>query len=205
MPPYVQLFDVLSDDEHAELRTWAIGHQSAFEPAQIDAGASKIGGRIEPGVRTAFRLNNLGTLHKVLRERFMSLLPRIMDATGYHGPPPTTVEFELNAYGDGGHFKQHIDTLAGKPEDETRILSAVYYFCREPKGFSGGALRLFRFGVQGDDAGPDDVVAFQPEQNSLVAFPSWAPHRVDRVTCQSGRFEDFRFALNVWFCRKLGN
>ena len=77
------------------------------------------------------------------------------------------------------------------------MISAVYYFHREPKAFSGGALRLYRFGVDPHDpASEADSVAFEPRQNSLVCFPSWAVHKVDLVRCASDRFEDFRFGLN---------
>ena len=90
----------------------------------------------------------------------------------------------------------------GAGEGEDRVISAVYYFYREPKGFSGGALRLYRFGADAQDPAADaGSIAFEPRQNSLVCFPSWAKHKVEAVSCPSGKFEDYRFGLNCWFCR----
>ena len=125
------------------------------------------------------------------------------------GPPPSSLEFELNAYGDGGFFGRHIDISTGRDRvplgakpGEDRVITAVYYFHAEPKGFTGGALRLFRFGSDGGANG--DSAAYEPLQNSILAFPSWASHDVEPVSCASGRFADYRFALNCWFCRELG-
>jgi Rps23 Pro-64 3,4-dihydroxylase Tpa1-like proline 4-hydroxylase len=83
------------------------------------------------------------------------------------------------------------------------VISAVDYFFREPKGFTGGALRLYRFGADPSDCGERDCVAFEPVQNRVVIFPSWARHGVERVSCPSAEFADFRFALNCWFCRRI--
>lgn len=93
----------------------------------------------------------------------------------------------------------------GASNGQDRVLSAVYYFYREPKGFSGGALRLYRFGARPAEANgdPSNWVDVEPHRNSLVAFPSFALHEVLNVDCPSGSFENFRFALNCWFCRTL--
>ena len=85
---------------------------------------------------------------------------------------------------------------------QDRLLSAVLYFHREPKGFSGGELRLFRLNVRPDTKPVEvaDHLDLMPVRNSLVAFPSWVTHEVRPISCPSNRFEDFRFALNCWFC-----
>ena len=83
---------------------------------------------------------------------------------------------------------------------QDRLLSGVYYFHREPKAFSGGALRFHRFG--GGET-QDDWIDVEPEQDSLVVFPTWARHEVLRVSCPSREFADSRFAVNVWLCRAL--
>jgi Rps23 Pro-64 3,4-dihydroxylase Tpa1-like proline 4-hydroxylase len=137
----------------------------------------------------------------------ISLRPQ---ATG--APEPQSLEFEITASGDGAHFAPHIDIAlgagrrtVGKEEGEDRVISTVYYFHRDPKGFTGGALRLYRFGVDPSEAQDHDSVAFEPVQNSLVAFPSFARHSVERVHCPSGEFADYRFGLNCFFCRRLGS
>ena len=93
-----------------------------------------------------------------------------------------------------------MDTYVGDARRASdRLLSAVYYFHAEPKAFSGGALRLYPFGAKKDE---DSFADVQPEQNTLLVFPSWAPHEVLPVSCPSGRFSDSRFAVNCWIHRR---
>jgi SM-20-related protein len=211
MPPHVQLTDVLGDEDREQLLEWAIASQAKFKPAKVYKHAGDDGSRLDPEQRTALKLRDFGPLTTGLQKALLAHLPEIMAGTGYRGPPPQSLELELNAYGDGGHFGQHIDISTGpgrrplgEQPGEDRVLSAVYYFYKEPKAFSGGALKLFRFGAYRDNVEERDVVAYEPRQNSLVAFPSWVTHEVDTVRCPSGRFEDYRFALNCWFCRTIG-
>jgi SM-20-related protein len=93
----------------------------------------------------------------------------------------------------------------GADSGEDRILSAVYYFYREPKAFFGGALRLYRLNLRPStiSAHTNDFIDVEPLQNSLVAFPSWTTHEVRPVSCPTGNFSDYRFALNCWFCRRI--
>ncbi len=210
VPPHTQLFDILRQDEHAELLAWAIGSEPKFEPAKVYLHSGEDGAQVDPKQRVAMKFRGLGPMAELMRGRLMERLPEIADGTGYRGPSPTSIEFELNAYGEGGHFGRHIDVSTGKDRrplggrtGADRILSAVYYFYSEPKAFSGGALRLYRL-VADKSETDDSFVAYEPLQNSLVAFPSWAPHSVERVSCPSGRFADYRFGLNCWFCRTLG-
>jgi len=211
MPPHVQLFDVLEATERAELLAWAIRNQASFEPARIYEHGGRGGRRVDPDERIALKLREFGPLRPFLEKRLLERLPEIMERTGYRGAPPLSLELELNAYGEGGHFARHIDIPAGpgreplgEKEGEDRVLSAVYYFYSEPKGFSGGALRLFRFGAsQSDQNDPEDILIYEPQQNSLIAFPSWVSHEVEHVSCPSGQFEHYRFALNCWFCARV--
>ena len=135
-----------------------------------------------------------------------------MATTGCTGPPPTSLQLELAAHGDGAFFAPHLDIPVGSErqplgasEGEDRIISAVYYFYSEPKGFTGGELRLLPLGPLPEGAQPEPTghTDIEPVRNSLVAFASWFPHEVRPIRCPSGRFADFRFALNCWYCRAL--
>lgn len=212
MPPHGQLMDFLPEADRDALLDWALGEEANFKTAKIfyGPGGQKLG--TDPRVRQALKLRGAGPFEPLLQERLLAALPEVMAIAGFRGVEPRSIEFELNAYGDGAHFAPHIDIAVGegrKPigrqEGEDRLISSVYYFYREPKGFSGGRLRLFRFGVDAmsPDLKDDDSIAFEPVQNSLVVFPSWARHGVERVACPSGRFSDFRFGLNCWFCRRV--
>ena len=39
-----------------------------------------------------------------------------------------------------------------------------------------------------------------PEFDSLVAFPSFARHEVERTSCPGNAFADSRFSVNLWLC-----
>jgi Rps23 Pro-64 3,4-dihydroxylase Tpa1-like proline 4-hydroxylase len=210
MPPHGVIDDFLPDAERLALLTWAVGEQSAFKPAKVFTGEGGRQQRINPDSRRALRHPGLGPFESLMRTRLLARLPQIMAAAGYNGPEPHSIEFELNAYGEGAHFAPHIDIPLGprrratdERKGEDRFVSAIYYFFDEPKGFSGGALRLYRFGADPSSCGKADSIVFEPIQNRLVAFPSWARHAVETVSCKSGEFRHHRFALNCWFCRKL--
>ena len=209
LPPFVQLRGFLPNAEHHGLLEWVLAHPDTFQSATV-TGKAGVPGRVDPLLRIALTAPVPEVLEKGLRARLLGTLDRIADGIGYAGPPLTSFEHQLAAHGDGAHYRPHLDIPVGKNRaplgagpGEDRVLSAVYYFHHEPKGFSGGELRLHRFGADWDrdDAEPSSFVDVEPIDNSLVAFPSWAMHEVRPVRCSSGRFEDYRFALNCWFCR----
>jgi hypothetical protein len=114
-----------------------------------------------------------------------------------HGEPK---EFEISAYGDGGHFNAHIDTV--EVLDQVRVLSCVYYFAATPPRFSGGALRLHAFPSRtGAETDAPPYVDVAPETDSFVAFASWLRHEVLPVRVPSGAWADRRFAINCWVHR----
>ncbi len=205
-PPFARILDFLPADEHQRLFDWALSIHDDFQPATVSRGQSDRELRVDPELRIALTARKLGPLEELLRDRLLRALPDLMASTGTRGEPPTSLELELAAHGDGAYYCPHIDIPVGadrKPlgarPGEDRVLSAVYYFYAEPKRFSGGELRLYPFGPI-DEANHVDL---EPARNSLVAFPSWLPHEVRPIQVPSGRFEDYRFALNCWYCRAL--
>ena len=106
---------------------------------------------------------------------------------------PSRFEFEMAAHGDGAFCKRRRYNFIGKDPKSRRFISAVYYFHRTPKVFSGGTLRIHSF------TGSNGVfVDMEPTNDTLVFFPSWFPHEVLPVICPSDRFEDLHFAINWW-------
>ena len=201
MPLWHQFQDVLPAAELDALLDWTLAHRAGFRTSTL------AGGVVDPLKRVSDRLRALGPMRPMLEARLGAMLPDIFARTGTRPFEPEHVELEIAAHGDGAFYKKHSDLPVGPGRvplggdasgRQDRLVSAVLYYFREPKGFSGGALRLFRFG--GDEA---DHVDIEPARNSLVVFPSWAPHEVRSVSCPSGRFEDRRFAVNIWFCRAL--
>lgn len=203
LPPSHQFRGFLDESERAALLDWALSNRDRFRTARLR------GKVVDPTVRIAEKLGDLGPLAAVIERRVFERLDEIFRHSGTRPFRPDHVELELAAHGDGAFFKAHTDIPVGPGRaplggDGTgrhdRLVSAVYYFHREPKGFSGGALRLYRFGDKDCEA---DFAEYQPEQNSLLVFPSWARHEVRPVSCPGGAFEDYRFAVNIWLCSVL--
>lgn len=212
MPPYGVINAFLPDELRESLLEWTIQQKDAFEQAGAYYGDGGREHRFDADIRVGLKHYGLGDFEQAIGERLLARLDEIRAAAGYSGPEPRSIEFEITASGDGAHFAPHLDIplgegrrTVGREKGEDRMISTVYYFHREPKGFSGGALRLYRFGVDPDHPDDDESIAFEPVQNSLVVFPSFARHSVEPVRCPSGEFADYRFGLNCFFCRRLGS
>lgn len=190
--PHLRIADFLNAEAHAALLAWTLQSESRFVPAQL------AGGLVKPEVRRALVLRDLGPLAAVFDARLREEAPRWAAALRSTPFTTTEVELELAAHNDGAHFTLHSDTYSrAEVARGDRMLSAVYYFHRQPRRFEGGALRLHRLGAEPGDPGLD----IAPDDNSLVVFPSWGPHEVMPVRCPSGAFADARFAVNCWIYR----
>lgn len=199
--PHVRLCDLLDPAMHAELVEWTIAQQPHFETSRVGYGD------VAPEKRRSqsLRGEHLAPWRRRLGE---TLRARLVDVPGRLGLPDIAfdaAELEIVAYQHGAHFRRHVDTYTGAKRDgkSSRVMSGVYYFHREPKGFSGGHLRLYPLPGIGGAADPHVDIA--PDQNSAVFFSSWTPHEVLTVDCPTDRFEDSRFALNCWFHRRTGS
>lgn len=190
--PYLRVTDFLDPGEYAALFDWALANEARFGPAKL------VGNLIKPEARLSLTLNDLGPSRPVLEAKLRAATPGWIKALRVTPFEPSAVELELAAHNDGAHFAQHVDMLLrGELKRNERMLSAVYYFHRQPKRFTGGALRLHRIGAQPGDEGID----MSPDDNSLIVFPSWGPHEVMPIACPSRQFADSRFAVNCWIHR----
>jgi SM-20-related protein len=196
MPPYLVERDFLEEDSVAEFLQFALARESAFAPTKV-AGGGK--GRHDPGLRVSVGTQELGLFKLLLEAKISALIPELLVARLQVTPVPAPmIELLLVAHNEGAFYKRHIDTRTAADADSIRVLSGVYYFYAEPKAFAGGALRLYAIAAQGDA----QFVDIEPLRNSLLVFPSWAPHEVMPVSCPSGRFIDSRFAVNCWVHRR---
>jgi SM-20-related protein len=193
MLPHSVRRDFLPEETVAALLDFAARHEADFVPTKV--GRKKF----DPALRVSARLRRLGVFQQVIESEILAVLPMLMDELRVSPFQIDSLGIELVAHGDGAFYKRHIDTQTAPDRDvrRSRALSAVYYFHTEPKAFSGGALRLHGIG---DGAGFVDI---EPVRNSLLVFPSWAPHEVMPVHCPSRRFIDSRFAINCWIHRTL--
>lgn len=187
--------DFLPDDLHAALLAYALGHAALFEPTSVRPGNLAI---VDTEIRQSLFLpTGLGPLEAAFCGAVEARMDELCTGTGLAPFTVVRSEAELAAHGDGHFYRIHHDTLikGGRQSTKTdRVLTAVYYFHRQPRGFGAGELAIYPFGG-GQSA------SVEPRDNRLVAFASMTPHEVLPVTCPSGRFEDYRFAINCWLHR----
>ena len=195
MPPYLVLRDFLPKETVAALLEFALAHEADFKPTGV--GRTK-DDAVKPDIRMSVGTRELGPFKPILKEKLRALVPQLvarLRATPVEDPK---FELQLVAHNDGAFYKHHIDTLTASDREGLRVLSGVYYFHASPKAFTGGALRLYAIG----DPDKKKFVDIEPAHNTLLVFPSWAPHEVMPVSCPSKRFADSRFTVNCWVHRR---
>ncbi|WP_404370610.1 2OG-Fe(II) oxygenase [Sphingomonas sp. MMS24-J45] len=192
VPAYAVRDDVLSQQDVAELLAYALEHEAAFAPTGV--GGFKAGKALNREIRVslAMRTPLFKAWHQRIETSFAPLLPGILAELGMRSFDIAKYEIELVRHNDGDFYRRHIDMHTGPSSKARRAISMVYYFHAEPKAFEGGALRIYSL------ARNDIFTDVAPEQNRLVAFPSWVPHEVMPIACPSRRFIDSRFAINCW-------
>ncbi|WP_198148441.1 2OG-Fe(II) oxygenase [Elstera litoralis] len=105
-------------------------------------------------------------------------------------------ECQITAHSDGSFFKNHRDDIGGK--NESRFISYVYYFNKEPKLFSGGYLK-----ITPDEKNYSKKILIEPRNNRIVFFKSHLYHEVLPVEIPTDIFSASRFTLNGWLHRPL--
>ena len=161
-----------------------------FEPTTV---RRRDEARVDRTARISLGLDDMGPCLALLEQILRAAEPGLRAELGMGPYGLHDLELQLAAHNDGALFCRHGDTYKGWGTD--RVISAVYYFHRQPCAFSGGALRLYPLTGEG-------YVEIEPVHNRLVAFPSFVEHEVIPVSCPSGLFMDSRFAVNCWFRRK---
>lgn len=194
MPPYLVLRDFLADDVATDLFRYTLDHEQAFEPTEVGAGNK---GGTNPAIRISLGMSDLGPFKPIFKSKVSALVPDLAAKLRTSPVGSPKLEFQLVAHNDGAFYRRHVDTDIASQRQNIRALSAVYYFHARPRAFSGGALRLFAFGCNGEN-----YVDIESAHNAMLVFPSWAAHEVRPVSCPSRRFLDSRFAVNCWVYRK---
>ena len=188
--PNFALFDeFLFPDELASLQEYVRRRESRFRSSAVLSRDSKT--VIQPRHRRS-RVLVAGPYGELIIARLRACFDRILDALGAEAFPFWFADAQITASGDGDFFRPHADSDAS----DSRWLTYVYYFHREPKRFRGGELLLYR---PNQGWAHDTIV---PRCNQMVAFRPSLVHEVRPVRCPSGSFADSRFTLNGWIHRE---
>ena len=194
--PHLLLRGVLPVEEHQAILDWVLANQASFAPSRVGNG------KLRADFRSSATAKATDYPWKpAFRQRVLGAVPELARGLGVAPFEVEQIQLSLIAYNDGDFYRAHVDTEPSRDRGDgerigDRVLRAVYYFPREPKAYSGGALRLHAFNPA--SARFEDV---GPEQNSLVAFASFARHEVRPVICPSRACEDSRCAINCWVRR----
>jgi len=208
LPPFARIGSFLDEQDLSALLNWVLANQERFRTATVSRQDEMV---VDAAARRALTTRDFHSDLDWLQDRFSAAQGNLLEMLRLTVPEIESIELELAAHGDGAHFAPHVDIpiglgrkpLGGRPgRTDDRLFSAVYYFHREPKGFQGGNLRLYPLGADPKDAAKEaaQYIDVEPTQNTLVAFPSWATHEVRAISCPSGEFVDYRFAVNCWYC-----
>ncbi len=199
--PYLIYRDVMGVDYVTALLNYVSERQADFQPARVHNRTTGVQS-LDLNLRNCLYLGDLGALDAPIRSVVAAITPPALKALQLIEPSIVPKEFDIGAYGDGGHFACHIDTL--ERSERVRILSCIYYFAATPRRFTGGQLRLHGFPrrtVPGESPPADSFVDVEPETDSLVIFPSWLRHEVLPVCVPSAAWADRRFTINCWIHR----
>jgi Rps23 Pro-64 3,4-dihydroxylase Tpa1-like proline 4-hydroxylase len=191
----VRVLDFLPSGVHAEIQAMTIEALPTF----VASGVYEEGrGRIDPSRRVSAVLLQ-PKAHKPLFLPYVEEAVQRCDVAAVLGIDPMKrhrYEMQVTHHGDGAFFKVHNDN--GSEINRHRTVSFVYYIHVEPKRFSGGSLLLFDADVEAVHFSSHSFTRIEPTNNSIVFFPSKAPHEVERVTVETGAPAHGRFSVNGW-------
>lgn len=192
--PHLVIDDFLPNKLHQAMLAHAL-QVDDFAPGKVVANGQTT---YQPDSRKGQLSNDrLGPYLPAFRAALSAQFEPICRGLGMAPFELATIEIRLAAHTDGDYFKPHRDTLTGAERSLTahdRMITAVYYFHRQPKAFSGGELQLHPFG-------PGEALKIEPRSNRLAVFPAFLLHEVLPVSVPSGEFADSRLSVSCWFDR----
>ena len=197
--PFVRVRNFLPADEHAALLAKMLAGREHFsELAGVGAGY----------IPDAMTRNNSEANRRFAAEAQLGFEPRLRKLAEDAAPRlgmrvlgAYRLDLKVRTYQTGEFYAAHSDFSEG--DSTPREINYVYYLHRRPKSFSGGDLLLH----DGDLGGLlNAFTRIEPEDNSIVLFPSRCVHEVTEVQCDPGDFGAGRFSLNgaLWKLRADG-
>lgn len=187
--PYALIDDFLSPSQLSELLSYSINKYPEF--------VSTINSANDPDYRRSLYLPHFPEFSDLMISLVRKITPQIISHLRIDNFEIGAIESQLTAHNHGNYYKIHNDS--GSPDTDTRVLTYVYYYHREPKGFTGGELVIYNSKIEnGCYVADDSHKAIQPTNNTIVFFPSYCMHEVLPVTCPSEYFTDSRFTINGW-------
>jgi SM-20-related protein len=193
--PCVVLDEFLAPQELDELMRFTLEHEADFRSSEVISPSGEPG-TIDFSHRRSRVLMDLGKYEQIILERVRGVLPRVLEQLGFEESPVTHTEVQITASNDGDFFRPHCDD--GQDLIESRRLTFVYFFHREPRPFENGELRIYDLPWKEQRLIGGAYRSIVPQQNQIVFFPCSRVHEITPVECPSRAFADSRFTLNGW-------
>jgi SM-20-related protein len=192
----VGLDEFLAPQEIEELIRFTLEREANFQTSAVVNSVAD-GGIIDSDHRRSRVLMDLEKHGDLMLERIRTALPEVLQRLGMDDFAVGEAEVQITASSDGDFFRFHNDN--GNEKVDTRQLTFVYFFHREPRQFEGGELRIHDARLEGDAyVSEGSYQTIVPQQNRIVFFPCELMHEVTTVSCPSRNFADNRFTLNGW-------
>lgn len=190
---YWQIDNFLSPEEHQALLDYAIKQERNYELTGPATNTPDY-----PEHRDSLVLYYSPEFADIILNRVRAVFWKALEQLEITPFPITHIDAQLTAHNHGHYFRLHNDN--GSERDETRMLTYVYYFNREPKAFTGGELLLYDTQWQGQYAYSklENFQTIEPLNNRIIFFYSGLMHEVLPISCPSKRFADSRFTINGW-------
>lgn len=186
---FTQIQDFLPLEDRLNLLRYVLDRENRFVTTSTSTGAIDY--------RQSRILHYFEEYEDWMIQKVRAVVPSLLSKWKMQPFSISRIEIQLTAHNDGNYYKIHNDN--GSEDASNRIISYVYYFNREPKNFSGGALRIYDVNLEnGYYIQAKSYQEIEPVNNSIVFFPSHLLHEVLPVTCRSRNFADSRFTLNGW-------
>lgn len=187
--PFARVENVLPDAAIGELLAFVLANEHRFRDSK-----AKTAGGVYTDARQSKVWQRVTGLPTALEEIVARTVAANAVRLGVHGEMRETFEIEIGAYRDGDVFTPHLDR--GEGIARLRRITTLFYFYALPARFSGGDLRLYDSGTNGE-FDPAAWTSFEPTNNSLLQFRADAFHAVSPVVGPT-LFADNRFCLTFW-------
>ena len=145
--PVVIVDELLTEAEWSALLARVLASEAQFQPSGTHDARTDY--------RHSLVMNPPSELVQPVVGRVRSITPDVLPELRVQPIVVGIVEAQVTASVDGSFFGVHTD--ADRVKVPKRYLTYVYYFNRQPKGFSGGELRIYDDVLAGSLLGADDA------------------------------------------------
>ena len=200
--PLIIIRNIFTKKENLEILAEAIKNKKKFKPAiaigknkkfrsnlMIDYDVLYSNNRTKSKLLNLIDKNFKNMKFKEILNSFVFPI-NLLGQTNFH-------ESQVSRYGDQGQeYKYHQDSFA---ENNSRMITLVYYFNKEPKKYKGGEIQFTRSPISDGKIFDKNQtpITITPENNMMVVFSSKVAHTVLPTTSPK-TFDSGRFSVNIW-------